>query len=43
MQRVLELIAECERGRGSRKGLLEAFVKDQVFPLVTDDHATFFY
>ncbi len=43
MQRVLDLIATCDRPRAPRKALLEAFVLDRVFPLVTDDHATFFY
>ena len=43
MQPVLDLIAACERPRVQRGPLIEAFVKDRVFPLVTDDHATFFF
>ncbi len=44
MQRVLELLAQLERARpAERKAKLEAFSRDTVFPLVTDDHAVFFY
>jgi enterochelin esterase family protein len=43
MQRVLDLIARCDRPRAHRKVLLDEFVRDKVFPLVNDDHATFFY
>ena len=43
MQRVLELIAACEQPKAPRHQLLEAFAKDKLFPLVTDDHATFFF
>ena len=43
MLRLLELIAKAERPRAPRKALLEAFVAETVFPLVSDDHAVFFY
>ena len=43
MQRLLDLIAQIERPRAHRKILLDAFVADTIFPLVTDDHAVFFY
>ena len=43
MQKLLELIAQIERPKASKKALLTAFSKDAVFPLVTDDHAVFFY
>jgi enterochelin esterase family protein len=43
MQRVLELLAELEKHPKEKKAMLDAFVRDQVFPLVQDDHAVFFY
>lgn len=43
MQRLLDLIAQIERPRAHRKALLDAFVADTIFPLVTDDHAVFFF
>lgn len=43
MQRVLELLARIERAPKEATAALEAFVAENSFPLVQDDHATFFY
>ena len=43
MQSVLDLIARIQRAGVKATEQLEAFVDGTVFPLVSDDHAVFFY